>query len=253
MKFKFIDLNVWLGGQIFEPMLNFLKKENADILTLQEVYDENSEILPANFRCLSIIKKELNYPYSSFAPSTLWNNGTFKADIGNAILSRFPIETDNYVFYDRPYGQYTEGVIEDYPNISRTLQYALLNLGKVNLNIFNTQGIWGLDGFDNEKRLKMGSYIAERVKNKGNVILAGDFNMEANTESINRIEKYLINVFKNDNRVTSFNIKRKTNPGYATAVVDMIFVSPDVKTLKHFSPNEDVSDHLPLVCEFEVN
>jgi len=135
MKFKFIDLNVWLGGQIFEPMLNFLKKENADILTLQEVYDENSEILPANFRCLSIIKKELNYPYSSFAPSTLWNNGTFKADIGNAILSRFPIETDNYVFYDRPYGQYTEGVIEDYPNISRTLQYALLNLGKVNLNL----------------------------------------------------------------------------------------------------------------------
>lgn len=251
MKIKLVNLNIWLGGQIFDPMLGFLKAEQADILTLQEVHNEKSKSLPRNFRSLEIIKNELNYPYVSFAPSTLWNNGKIKADIGNAILSRFPINSDSYVFYNTPYGEYKEGVVDEYPNISRTIQHAEINIEKTILNVFNTQGIWGFDGLDNQRRLEMGSMIAKMVKNNKNVILAGDFNMEANTKSMGKIEKYLKNVFKNE-LTTSFNMKRKTSQGYASAVVDMIFVSPNIKVIDHFCPKIDVSDHLPLVCTLEV-
>lgn len=251
MKIKLVNLNIWLGGQIFEPMIDFLKTEKADILTLQEVHNEKSKKLPKNFRSLEIIKNKLNYPYVSFAPSTLWNNGKIKSDIGNAILSRFPIKSDSYIFYNTPYGEYTEGVVDEYPNISRTLQHVEIDIGKTILNVFNTQGIWGFDGLDNQRRLKMGSMIAEMVKNKKNVVLAGDFNMEANTKSMGKIGKYLKNVFKNE-LATSFNMKRKTSPGYASAVVDMIFISPNIKVIEHSCPKVDVSDHLPLVCTLDV-
>lgn len=47
-------------------------------------------------------------------------------------------------------------------------------------------------------------------------------------------------------------MKRKTTFGYATAVVDMIFVSGDICVTSKSCPKVDISDHLPLVCEFEI-
>jgi endonuclease/exonuclease/phosphatase family metal-dependent hydrolase len=65
------------------------------------------------------------------------------------------------------------------------------------------------------------------------------------------IEKKLKNVFKDELRST-FNMRHKQNPGYASAVVDMIFVSPDLKISKHYASDADVSDHIPLIIEIEV-
>ena len=116
-------------------------------------------------------------------------------------------------------------------------------------------GIWGLDGGDNSARFKMSDIIVEQIKDKEKVLLAGDFNLKPNTQTIKNIEKYLTNVFK-DELKSSFNLSRKNLekfPGYATAVVDMLFVSSDIKLLTHSCPQVDVSDHLPLICEFEVN
>ena len=97
----------------------------------------------------------------------------------------------------------------------------------------------------------MSQKIVNNLQGKEHVILAGDFNLQPNTQTISNIEKQLKNVFRGELK-TTFNMKRKDNPGYASAVVDMIFVSKHIKILKHYCPNVDVSDHLPLVCVFEV-
>ena len=34
MKIKFISLNVWIGGVLFDNIVDFLKKEDADIVVL---------------------------------------------------------------------------------------------------------------------------------------------------------------------------------------------------------------------------
>ena len=98
----------------------------------------------------------------------------------------------------------------------------------------------------------MSKIIRDQIKDKENVILAGDFNVRPDTKTIHNIEKVLKNVFK-DELVTTFNMKRKTNPGYATAVVDMIFISHNTAVVSHSCPPVDISDHLPLVCEFNIN
>ena len=56
-----------------------------------------------------------------------------------------------------------------------------------------------------------------------------------------------------DELKTTFNMKRKTDPGYAAAVVDMIFISKNIEVISHDCPQVDISDHLPLVCKFNIS
>jgi endonuclease/exonuclease/phosphatase family metal-dependent hydrolase len=73
------------------------------------------------------------------------------------------------------------------------------------------------------------------------------------TQSVAKLEEKLTNVFK-DERITSFNPKQKdfATTGYAYAVVDMVFVSPNIKVLSHTQPQADVSDHMPQIVEISL-
>ena len=53
------------------------------------------------------------------------------------------------------------------------------------------------------------------------------------------------------NLKTTFNRKQKTDPAFASAVVDMVFVSPDMAVKRAVCEMVDVSDHLPLLVELE--
>lgn len=251
MTFKLINLNMWIGGKLLDSALDFLSRENPDILTLQEAFNGRGDSLLRSERTIEVLKTQLNYKYSFFSKCFMDEATKGKVDRGNVILSRFPILNTNDVFYDRPYGAYSENRPQDFPILPRTIQHAEIQINNKVVNVFNTQGIWGLDGDDNERRLGMSKIILAQVKDKDNVILAGDFNVKPNTKTINNIEKLLINVFK-DELTTTFNMKRKTNPGYAIAVVDMIFVSKNIEIVSHNCPQVDVSDHLPLVCTFNI-
>ena len=102
-----------------------------------------------------------------------------------------------------------------------------------------------------DRRLQMGRIIAKEIQDKKTVILAGDFNLQPDTDTVKLITKHLTSVF-GSSLISTFNMKRKTNPGYATAAVDMVFVSTDIRVLSAKCPQVEISDHLPLVCELEL-
>ena len=97
------------------------------------------------------------------------------------------------------------------------------------------------------------------------MVLAGDFNVSPDTQTISNIEKYLLNIFKDQLKFT-FNLKIKKEAirqrtyiysgddlkGFANAAVDMIFVSPGFKVVDHCQPKVDASDHYPLVAVLEI-
>ena len=147
---------------------------------------------------------------------------------------------------------YVPKVKGDFRDLPRSFVSAEISVNNTRLNVVNIHGVWGFDGEDNPNRLKMGKAVINEIKGKTNVILSGDFNTKPHTKSMRNIEKYLTNVFK-DELTTSFNMKRKNPPGgYSTAVVDMVFISPNIKVISHICPNVDISDHLPQVCVFET-
>ena len=252
MIIKFITLNLWQGGLLFESIVEFIRKENPDIIALQEVYDGRSSYLKKHQRTLTVFQEELNYKHFFFSPAFLDERKRDKLPNGNAILSRYPIITGKTIFYDVGFGNVRTPNLNDFTSIPRSLQQTVIQINNINVHVYNTQGIWGFDGKDNQRRLKMSQTIVNEIKNKNHVILAGDFNVSPKTKTIQNIKRYLNNVFGNE-LTTTFNLKRKDKGDYATSVVDMIFVSRDIKVLTRYCPSIDISDHLPLICLLEVN
>lgn len=191
MKFKVVSLNLWFGGNLFDPILDFLKKENPDILAGQEVLNSQDLSLERRYRSFNVLKAELGYNYVAFSPTFLANTKKGMIEWGNAIFSRFPILKTNITFYDVPYNENYLMPVKDFSYTPRNLQQAILKIGNIQLYFFNTQGIWGFDSRDTERRLKMGQTIVNEIRNKENIILVGDFNLDSSTKTIANIEKEL--------------------------------------------------------------
>lgn len=252
MKIKIICLNVWIGGILFDEMVDFLKKENADILLLQEVFNGDLGFKQRQHRTFGELKKILGFKHGEFAPTFTEEVEERELTQGNAILSKFPITQEAISFFDVPFGK--RDPLTNFHLTPRSLQHVVARVGEKQLHLLNIQGIWGTHGNDTDRRLNMADQIVREVNGYKPLVLAGDFNVNEDTQSIEKIEQRLTNVFKNT-LVTSFNIKRKnlsTDPGFASSVVDMMFVSRDIEVLSKSVPNIDISDHLPLICEIEL-
>lgn len=250
MKLKFITLNVWYGGKLFDEVVTFLKKENPDILAIQEAYDEKDEHLDRAYRTLAVLSKELRLAYSSFAPEFRLHINGSSAVMGNAILSRFQMKEMGAVFFRELFGDIYGSVRAEIPFYPRNLQHVMVDVHGRMLHVFNTHGVWGEDGLDNPRRLEMGRKIVQQVQGKERVVLSGDFNVNQGTKTIGMLAEVLKDVFEGE-LITSFNMKQKSGQGFGTAVVDRIFVSDDIHVLEHYRPDVNVSDHMPLVVELE--
>ena len=251
MKIKFVCINLWQGGNLMDEILEFLKREDADVVLMQEVYDGHDPSWERKFRSMDLLRKELGYQHENFAPAFLERTNFGKVEQGNAILSKYPILESQVYFYDQPYGE-REDKPEYFETTPRNLERVATLVGGRTIQVFNTQGVWEEDGKDNARRLMMGQSIINAIRPYHSVVLGGDFNVREEMKTIGLIEEHLMNVFKQDNRSTSFNMRHKTNPGFATAVVDMLFVSSSLTVLEHRQCDEDISDHLALVVIIEM-
>ncbi len=246
MTIKFLSLNVW-GGRLLDKVISFVQTEKPDICVFQEVHNGLDQDKEPHLRTFSIFKEKLGLPYSLFS-ATHREKGIER---GNATFSKFPLTLVDTIFFDVPYKEDYNDTQSNFEYAPRNMQYSQADINGNVLNIFNVHGIWGADGNDNERRNFMTRTIIDKVKGLERVVLSGDFNLRSDTQAIATIEVLLKNIFKGE-LTTSFNMKYKSNPGYATAVVDMTFVSPKIQVVNHYCPVVDISDHVPLVSILEV-
>ena len=249
---KVICLNLWEGGRLFDGVLDFLRAEDADVLLLQEVHGGTDSSLPLNYRSIHVLNEQLSYPYYDFAPAMLDRLPEGKVESGNAIYSKYPIVSSDIVFFDDPYREREAFNPKEFPTTPRNLQHAVIKINDKDFNFYNFQGVWDLDG-DNfsERRQHMSEVIIQQIQGKPRVVLAGDTNAKPTNKAITNIEQHLVSVFGNE-LPTSFNMRRKDNPGYATACVDMMFVSSDLHIRDKQCPDIDISDHLPLIVTLDI-
>jgi endonuclease/exonuclease/phosphatase family metal-dependent hydrolase len=252
MQLKVICLNLWLGGKLFDNIKEFIAQEKADIIALQEVYHAETDPPEQEWHIVGNLARIFGYEHFAFVPAFGRTEPSgFRILNGNAVFSKFPIKSSTATFYDVPMNTIYPENPEDARRTPRNLQHCEIDINGKILHFFNTQGVWGFDGNDNERRLQMGDTIAQEVANKSPALLMGDFNTQEGTQSIAKIEKHMTSIFKGEMK-TSFNLEYKKSGGFATAVVDMMFMSPGVKVLSHHVSQANVSDHLSLVAEFEI-
>ncbi len=253
MDIKIVSLNIW-HAELLDDVIAFLREQDADIIMLQEV--ANTPGAARLFRAFEVIQQELGYKYGDFAPAARLVRSVGVSIEGNAVFSKFPLRSYPPIFFNEPYGDNHEDSEENAPVFPRNLQHVEATTPAGVLHVFNLQGVWDLDGDnDSPKRRNMSRIILEQTKGLQRVVVAGDTNAKPTNPAMLAIEEQLVSVFKND-LPTSFNVRRKDLkkfPGYATATVDLMYVSPDITVVAHDCPQVDVSDHLPLTATLRIS
>lgn len=251
-KLKVITINTWHGGKLFDSLVKFIKAENPDIVLMQEVYNGKAKHLARNFKAFTELKTALpTLSHAVFSPAFLDIRSDGDIFQGNAVFSIFPLRLIDTVFFDVAFGTFSDEQATSWEYEPINMMHVEADIDGLTVDIFNIHGIWGEDGNDNPRRIEMSSAIVRQIRGRQHVILGGDFNVLPKTKTIAQIEAHLKNVFDEPLQST-FNMKHKTKPGYATSVVDMMFVSNNIKIVDKKCPDVDVSDHYPLVTTILV-
>ncbi len=263
---KLISLNIGIKIDNSKEIGNFIKSQNPDIVAFQEIiryFDESVfDMYKSKKHIEEIIGKKL--PYSFFGPQwiadAMRKNGKMHRDFngfveqGNEIITKFPILNATNEFFHKHYSlelEWTNFYTEDHP---RCVQVVGLEVNGKKLQILNLHGLYSRDKKDSERTLNQCKYILKAAKRKDiPTIIVGDFNLLPDTESIKIIDKEFRNL------VTEHNIE-STVPGYdygteskrGRLIEDYIFVNDKIKVNNFEVIDTNISDHLPLVLDFDI-
>jgi hypothetical protein len=140
------------------------------------------------------------------------------------------------------------------------LQFITIQKDNFVVNIGNVHGT-SLPGekTDTLARIKQSEKIINYFNNKkGPKIFGGDFNLMPDTKSIKLFEeagyRNLIKEFRIKNTRNRLAWEQfKNDPCFVKQhFADFCFVSPDVKVKNFEVPYNEISDHLPLILDFEI-
>lgn len=241
---KLISLNAW-GGQVSEILDFFKKYQDIDIFLLQEIFHNGTERTIFN-------KKERKDLFSEISELLPDHRGYFAPSIGTewglAIFIKKSISVleqgDSFVYLnsDSMMGQDSE-------TVGRNLQFINIVLNSKRLNILNFHGLWSSQGkLDSPERLDQSEEIVRFIKKlTGGIILAGDFNLHPDTQSLSIIENKL--VLKN--LVKEYNIESTRTSLYKKPekFADYVLCSSGVVVKDFLALSEEVSDHKALLLE----
>ncbi len=253
MRIKIININTWWGGRyLWDNLTQYLKSEQADIVMMQEACVNSGSGLLQYLTTAASLKKMLDYPYAEQQLQYGEKVGQETLSLANAMLSRFPLINKSVVWLQgNGPGAIDNANPASFPDAPRNLLHCQMDINDQLYNLITLQGVWAPDSNVTDGQLAQGKVPADYIKDKPNIILSGDFNVKEGSQPISLIEQYLTNIFVGE-RKSSFNMKHKTNPGYATAVVDFVFTSPDLKVTDHYTADADVSDHQSQVVILDL-
>lgn len=242
---KIIQLNIW-GGKLGYQIIDFLNAEKPDFVCMQEVQDLKG-MSGALFATLDEIRE-----FTGFEEVFMSSNYAFRymereLEYGNAILSKW-LFADTQTFYTRGTYKRNFDVTRDDYNV-RNLQLATANFKGTPLHILNHHGqfIPGSKSGNDEITTQM-HMIAEVIDGlEGAVILCGDFNLTPDSPSMAVINK----------KLTNLSVEHKLERTYShlsniDAVCDYIAVNDSIKVKKFKASEKLVSDHKPLIMEFDL-
>lgn len=234
---KVIFLNCWYAKE----HINFYKfiereKNSTDIFCFVEVN-------PDNFREFSKVLNEFQGYFATYDLFTISN-----CIYGQAIFVKKSLKVKE------------NGKFRVYKNSKSDvgfIQHMSIKIGNNNLYIANVHGkTHPGHKLDTRTRIKQSKAIIDSLKNKkGLKIVGGDFNLFNKTKSVSLFEQNgysdLIKEFKIKDTRGKINKKIYKNSDIQY-YADYCFVSKDIKVNSFTVPNVEISDHLPLILEFEI-
>jgi len=258
---KLLDLNIGIKLDNTREVLDFIKSENADVCTFQEAMNAIDDSCFENFKSKNDIVKLEQYKYNEFAPlfiaeaitknSVVVRDFGGKAEQGSLIISKYKIKEHYNQFYYNDYKYEYDATYFREKDWCRSIQNSILEINGKEIQIINVHGIWNKDKVGDERTINQSDFILSKIRKDIPVIVVGDFNLLPNTESIKILNNELINLIeKYDIKSTRPNFDDGLDSG--NIVCDYIFVNNKVKVNDLKIINTDISDHLPLLLDFDI-
>lgn len=266
---RLLSLNVALFETNNDLLSRFLSQQDLDILCFQEVSEKIDASVNPDFVSKNPIDKATkNLKYSFFGQT--WTMKEFHLKnfhkkinfdfhfggflkTGGYIKTKFKIIQKSNIFVQRSLQVKVTDWSKWPKNQSKAVQMVDLQLSNSKkLRVLNYHGIWTKEKIGNDETLKACRKILKLAREVNySTIIAGDFNLFPNTPSmqvfyddfINLVDKYDISTTRPKSNELS-HLKRN--------VVDYILVSKDIKVNSFAVLDLDVSDHLPLILDFEI-
>lgn len=238
---KIIFLNIWQGN-LYKNLAKFIEaySPGTDIFCFQEV---SPELFSKISKILPLHNGQYN-PGGEHYLNKVW--------YGQAIFTKKGLKTS----ISRKVFIFKEGT-----NKTGFMQYLSLKQGSNTIFVGNVHGKpYPSNKMDTPARTSQSRKIIELFENKkGSKIIGGDFNLLPETKSVKMFED---NGYRN--LIKDFEIEKTRNEitwefhgnGKSDFIkqyyADYVFTSPEVKVNSFEVPDIEISDHLPMILDFEI-
>jgi endonuclease/exonuclease/phosphatase family metal-dependent hydrolase len=241
---KLLQVNTY-QGRLSRPLLQLIQTVHADVVCLQEIVDLEGD--SGFFATLRDIQAAGSFKHVYSSPTYSFRHMRRIATYGNAILSRRPFIKTYTNFVNLGYTEDFDIDVDD-TNI-RNFQHVIIEVDQQSLHVVNHHGCRSPQG-------KLGSkqtmYLMDQLVDyleglDGPLLVAGDFNLAPDSESLNRINL----LYRNLPKIYQLETTR-TSLAKRVEVCDYVFASADIHVLRFYVSEAIVSDHHALILEFTV-
>lgn len=243
---KLLQLNAW-SARLDGRIRRLLETEQAQFVTLQEMIQSNFD--NGFFVGIDEIAERTGYENKYFSPVYDFRFMRSKLEFGNAIMSSLPFDEKDTVFTNLEFT--TDFSFEDHDYNIRNFQHVRICLESgANLHLINHHGYHiNAHKNGNDITLRACQQIVDYAKRlDGPVIIAGDFNLIPESESIREISRNFRNLTEEYGlSTTRTTLTSKTEP------CDFIFVSDEVLVNDFYVSDIEASDHVGLILDFDVS
>jgi endonuclease/exonuclease/phosphatase family metal-dependent hydrolase len=254
-RIKIIQINIY-KGRYLESLVDFLKEEDPDFITMQEVTIGGFNLyIDKGVNIFELLQDRLGM-YGEYH-GDLRLKGEMNSRFGNAVFCKSRI-IGKHVLVLKKFRPVTNleldgksGEIRE--QIDRHLLDTVVNFHGRVLHILSWHGAWTAPPADTKETFRQSRLVYKYLMGiKGPFILGGDLNAVIGSKTVDMIGKVSNNLMLGTNVKMTTNVKvHKIAPlGF---LIDYIFVSSDFKLKSISVPSITVSDHLPVVAEVEIN
>lgn len=253
---KVLSLNTWGGRAGKENLLRFFNRyRDVDVFCLQEIWSapyadlegysaggmriDHSNIMVYGMQEISALLDTHN---AYFKPHHRENYGLM-----TLVKKNWDVLSEGDVFVHKQRGHTPEG---DIGNHARNVQFVTISTDKSPRSILNFHGLWNGSGKgDSDDRLTQSDRIIQFLETVSDpVVLCGDFNLLPDTRSLKKLEEYGLRNLIKECGITSTRSSFYTKP---EKFADYVLVSKEITVNNFRVLTDEVSDHLPLLLDFE--
>lgn len=231
--------NIW-KGKFLEKVIEQIQQENPDIVCLQEVIEQEKDGEKINIA--QQIASKLGYEFV-YCKAFHTDRHTPSYDIGDAILSKFPILSSSCHFLSS-LDEYKDSAVTE----PRTAVKIEVKTDSQTLTIITCHLGYSEKFQETDIRNTQLDRLLTLIP-KTSAILTGDFNSQPDSRVLRILNNSLVNTDRDQTEYSYTEMKEENHPEYR---IDYIFITPDIIAKNFQILPTDASDHSPLTVEVTI-